>query len=83
MIERNFVLNGDGVIAIDLDDCVTWHSDQFHIDQQAEAIIGAVNSYTEFSPSRNGIHIFAFGSLPNASRRNDAARTKSTLSNNT
>ena len=71
-----FVLNGDGVVAVDLDDCVTWEGDQFHINQQGEAIIRAIDSYAEFSPSRNGIHIFAFGSLPDASRRHNAARVE-------
>ncbi len=69
-----FVLNGDGIVGIDLDDCVQWDGENPRIDKQAEAIIGTLNSYTEFSPSRKGIHIFAFGSLPDMSRRNDVAR---------
>jgi len=69
-----FVLSGNGIVAIDLDHCVTWDQDRFHINKQAEDIVGWLNSYTEFSPSRGGIHIWLFGCLPEASRRNDAAR---------
>jgi putative DNA primase/helicase len=68
-----FVLNGDGLIAIDLDDCVTWDGESFRIDARADIAIRAVNSYTEFSPSRKGIHLFAFGTLPERGRRNDLA----------
>lgn len=69
-----FVLNGDGIVGIDLDNCVQWDGGDPRIDEQAEAIIRSLSSYTEFSPSRKGVHIFAFGSLPEASRRNDSAR---------
>jgi primase-polymerase (primpol)-like protein len=69
-----FVLNGDGIVAIDLDHCVSWDHDRFHINKQAEDIVRCLNSYTEFSPSRKGIHIWLFGCLPEASRRNDTAR---------
>jgi putative DNA primase/helicase len=69
-----FVLNGDGVVAIDLDHCVSWDHDRSHINDQAEDIVRSLNSYTEFSPSRKGIHIWLFGCLPEASRRNDAVR---------
>jgi len=69
-----FALSGDGIVAIDLDHCVSWDHDRFHINKQAEDIVRSLNSYTEFSPSRKGIHIWLFGCLPEASRRNDAAR---------
>jgi putative DNA primase/helicase len=68
-----FVLNGDGLVAIDLDDCVTWNGESFKIDPRANVAILAMNAYTDFSPSRTGVHIFAFGALPERGRRNDAA----------
>jgi len=71
-----FVLNGDGLVAIDLDDCVKWDDQNPRFDNQAGAIIRALGSYAEFSPSRNGIHILAFGDLPLANRRNEAARVE-------
>src|SRR5215471_18508496 len=64
-----FVLNGDGIVAIDLDHCVSWDHDRFHINKQAEDIVRSLNSYTEFSPSRKGVHIWLFGCLPEARRR--------------
>ena len=64
-----FVLNGDGIVVIDLDHCVLWDHDHFHINKQAEDIVRSLNSYTEFSPSRKGIHIWLFGCLPEARRR--------------
>jgi primase-polymerase (primpol)-like protein len=69
-----FVLNGDGIIAIDLDDCVSWNQGRFQINEQAERIVRSLDSYTEFSPSRKGIHVWLFGSVPEESRRNDPAR---------
>src|SRR5262249_6218652 len=63
------VLNGDGLVAIDLDHCVEWSGGIFQIEPRAAEIIRAVNSYSEFSPSRTGVHIFAFGSLPKHGRR--------------
>lgn len=54
-----------GVVAIDLDHCVT----EGKIEQYAQEIIDSVGGYTEYSPSRAGIHIFCPGSLPGPSRR--------------
>lgn len=68
-----FALNGDGIIAIDLDDCVSWDHDRFHLSKQAEEIVRSLDSYMEFSPSRKGMHIWLFGCLPEAGRRNDVA----------
>ena len=44
----------DGICAIDLDHCVT---DSGFYTQPAAEIIEIMHSYTEFSPSGNGIHI--------------------------
>jgi len=55
-----FILNGDGVVCLDLDDCVF----DGVIDPLAQAFIGALGtSYVEFSPSRRGLHIWGFSDL--------------------
>ena len=51
----------DGVIGIDLDNCV--HGGQ--IDDWALEIVRELNSYTELSPSGGGLRIWINGSCPN------------------
>lgn len=43
-----------GICAIDLDDCI---SDSGYYSQTAAEIVALMHSYTEFSPSGNGLHI--------------------------
>jgi hypothetical protein len=50
---------------VDLDDCVK----DGVISQDARAVIEALDSYTEFSPSGTGIRILAEGKLPPGRRR--------------
>lgn len=60
-----FVLNGDGVVCIDLDDVVV----DGVVSEQARALINSLpETYVEFSPSGRGLHIWGFGSL-NRGRR--------------
>src|SRR5687768_5472814 len=47
-----FVLNGDGIVGIDLDNCVLWDGEHPRLDDQAQDIVRSLSSYTEFSPSR-------------------------------
>lgn len=47
-------------VGIDLDDCVV----DGKINEFASSIINATSSYTEFSPSKTGIHIICKGILP-------------------
>lgn len=55
-----FILNGDGVVCLDLDGCV----EDGVIDPLAQAFIDALGtSYVEFSPSRTGLHIWGFSDL--------------------
>lgn len=57
-----FVLTkGDPFVAIDLDHCI--HPNGI-INNFAMRIITKMNSYTEYSPSGEGIRIFAKGSIP-------------------
>src|SRR6266850_8367379 len=47
-------------VGIDLDDCV----ENGKINQFAQNIINSIQSYTEYSPSGNGVHIICKGHLP-------------------
>lgn len=52
-------LPGDGLIGIDLDNCID--ADTGEITERAAGIIRGCGSYTEFSPSGKGVHIYSFG----------------------
>ncbi|MFV0370351.1 MAG: DUF5906 domain-containing protein, partial [Azonexus sp.] len=52
-------LPGDGLIGIDIDGAID--PDSGEISARAAAIIAACNSYTEYSPSRKGVHIIVQG----------------------
>lgn len=58
---------GDGIVAIDLDDCINEKTKE--TEKWAQDIISQMDSYTEFSPSGKGIHIFAKGTLDINGRR--------------
>ncbi len=60
-----FCFEGSGYTGVDLDDCVAGGV----IESQAMEIITALNSYTEFSQSGEGVHIIGKGSLPTGARR--------------
>jgi P4 family phage/plasmid primase-like protien len=51
-------LPGDGLIGIDLDACITGDPEKV---ARAAKILAACNSFSEYSPSGNGMHIFAKG----------------------
>lgn len=60
-----FVLNGDGVVCIDLDDVVA----NGVVSERARALIDSLpETYVEFSPSGRGLHIWGFAQL-DAGRR--------------
>lgn len=50
-----------GLVGIDLDDCFDKQGD---VEQWAKDIVQRVASYTETSPSGNGLRIFVWGNLP-------------------
>ena len=52
-----------GVVGIDLDDCV---NEDGLLNDFALAIVAQLNSYTEYSPSGDGVHILVHGSIPHA-----------------
>ena len=53
-----FVLNGDGVMCIDLDHCVT---DGELAPWAAEILASLPPTYTELSPSGTGLHVWGWG----------------------
>jgi primase-polymerase (primpol)-like protein len=56
-----FILNGDGIVCLDLDNCVV----DGMVDPLVQQFIDALGtSYVEFSPSRTGLHILGFSDLP-------------------
>lgn len=63
-----FILADNGIVGIDLDHCLD--SETGNIEAWALEIINAIDSYTELSPSRTGVHIFVKGDIPANGRRN-------------
>lgn len=60
-----FVLNGDGLVCIDLDDCV----DNGVISEQAQRLIDSLpRTFVEVSPSGTGLHIWGYGEVSTGRR---------------
>jgi hypothetical protein len=55
------VLNGDGLVGVDLDHVI---NEKGELDPEAAKIVAEFASYTELSPSGRGIRIFCKASLP-------------------
>lgn len=62
-----FVFTNTNISGIDIDHCITNGS----INKDAQGIINLFNSYTEYSPSGQGIHIYVFGKIPKAIKSKD------------
>lgn len=61
------ILSDTGLIGIDIDDCI--NSETGIITPFALEILSTTKSYTEVSPSGTGLHIFAFGDMPESGRK--------------
>jgi hypothetical protein len=59
----------DGLTGVDLDKCRDPETGD--IEQWAKEIVTELDSYTEISPSKRGLHILLAGKLPNGERRKD------------
>jgi primase-polymerase (primpol)-like protein len=55
-----FVLNGDGVVCIDLDDCVV---DGVPSEKAQELLDSLPRTFVELSPSGRGLHVWGFGQV--------------------
>lgn len=60
------VLNGDGVVGIDLDDCLTKIDEGYERSKFAKYIMELAQSYTEVSVSGSGLHILGLGTVEHA-----------------
>ena len=61
-----FILNGDGIVAADLDDCVT----DGRINPEAYEVLHSLGfGYIEYSPSGHGIHMWGRAVTKRAGRR--------------
>ena len=61
-----FVLNGDGIVCIDLDHCFDGRP-----NAEAQALIDSLpDTYIEVSPSGTGLHIWAYAALERGRRFN-------------
>jgi putative DNA primase/helicase len=61
-----FCIQGSGVIFIDLDHCIDPATGE--IAPWAKQIVSEIASYTEVSPSGQGLHIYTAGELPSGPR---------------
>jgi primase-polymerase (primpol)-like protein len=61
------VVLGAGIVGVDLDGCCTVETGA--ITDDALAIVRAIDSYTEVSPSGTGLHVLVRGTLPPHGRR--------------
>jgi putative DNA primase/helicase len=62
---------GSGVVGVDLDDCFEPGPDGMrHWKPWARDVAQCLDSYTEYSPSRNGVHILARGTIPHSITKN-------------
>src|SRR5262249_15369627 len=62
-----FILNGDGIVAIDLDHCFT--ADRTALAPWALQIVNLFDTYAETSPSGAGAHLFLRSTLPVDNRK--------------
>lgn len=60
------IMFGNGIFGVDIDHCFKGSV----LSDEATDAVEIMNSYTELSPSRTGIHILAFGNKPSGKCRN-------------
>lgn len=63
-----FMFSGSGYVGIDIDHCMK----DGELSDFAQEIISTLHSYTEVSPSGEGIHIICKGTMPTGGNRNDS-----------
>ncbi len=64
-----FVLNGDGIVGVDLDACFKANPDgSVKATSLAKHALGLTSSYSEISPSGKGLHIIGTATIPEGAR---------------
>lgn len=66
-----FVFNGDGIAGVDLDHCRDATTGA--LEAWAQTLIDRLQSYTEISPSGEGLHVFVRATLPGPGRKKHGA----------
>lgn len=61
-----FMFGGTGYVGVDIDHCV----EDKKLSAFAQEVVEFLKSYTEYSPSGNGIHIICKGKMPTGGNRN-------------
>ena len=61
-------LKGDGLVGIDIDHCYDPATGEFN--EVAKAVMGRQPTYTEFSPSGDGVHVWLRGEKPKGASKN-------------
>lgn len=57
---KGFVLDGDGIVCLDLDHCLT----EGRLTDQATALLARLpDTYVEVSPSGDGLHVWGYASV--------------------
>ena len=60
-----------GYVGIDLDDCFIRSNGSHHFKPYAKDVVQCLDSYTEYSPSRNGVHVICKGIIQDSVKRDD------------
>lgn len=62
-----FVFAENGMVGVDLDHCLRQENGAFVLHPDAERIVRTLDSYTEISPSGDGLHVLLLGKKPSSS----------------
>ncbi|RGX57035.1 DUF3987 domain-containing protein [Anaerotruncus sp. AF02-27] len=66
-----YEFNDMGLVGVDIDHCINLETGE--VSPAALRVVGLLNSYTEFSPSGTGLHIFVYGDIPAKGRKDPAS----------
>lgn len=64
-----FAFHNNGIVGVDLDHVIDPETGE--INASALAVVDKLNSYTEYSPSGTGLHIYVRGQIPEKGRKDD------------
>ena len=75
LVGVGYVLTGDGIVGIDLDDVLDGEA----LMPWAAELIRTLDTYTERTPSGQGVHMFVRGTLPDGMRKQQVMQDGSAL----